>query len=205
MTERETNTDTDSTATSTGTSTSTSTGVSADEILIPRDEQGAIVPEEVFVEEFEDTVVAKPMNKAARRRYLEPIAEAASVAEAISEGEIDADALSEEDQDELENLGLSTEEQAQMFEEHIVEPDLSAAYRKATGGEKEELDAEFLDEYLDPNAENPLFYAILLASGEEEAVESHREALAEQADAEAEADESESEDTGSGEIEGEEE
>lgn len=170
-------------------SSSTTTGISADEILIPRDDQGAIVPEEVYVEEFDDTVVAKPMNKAARRRYLEPIAEAASVAEAISSGDLDPDDLSEDEEAEMENLGLSDGEQAAMFEDHIVEPDLSAAYAEATDGEKETLDAEFLDEFLDPNAETPLFYAILLASGEEEAVESHRGALAEQTEAEDESEE----------------
>lgn len=145
--------------------------------VVVRDEKGRRVPKEVYVAELEDTVVSKPMSKSAQERYLMPIAEQAQVMGAIADGEIDVEELDEEEQEELQSLGLKSGDIAELFDSHLVEPDLTEFYYDATDGEKEALDAEFIDEWLDPKAEVPLFYAVLLASGLDELVAEHRKTV----------------------------
>lgn len=154
------------------------TGVGIDEIVVSRDDEGLIVPEEVFIEEFDDTVVARPMNEAAKDKYIRPFAEASMAAEAMYSGEVEREELSDEQREELEELGqnaLSDGMLAEMFDEHIVEPDLVAAY-DANRPERDidELDEEFVSEELKVGAKDGLLFAVLLASDMEEFVEALR-------------------------------
>lgn len=67
--------------------------------------------------------------------------------------------------DEEDAGELSNEMLAGLFSEHIVEPDMNG------------VDAEFIENNLNPSAEHGLFFGVLLASGEEEVVEEFRKAL----------------------------
>lgn len=154
-------------------------GFDMDQVVVSRDDQGLIVPEEVYVEEFDDTVVARPMNKAAREKYIQPFIEALTTTSAMAEEEIDVESLTDEQRGELEGLvenALSDQMMAEMFDEHIVEPDLVAAYQGNYPDEEiEELDERFIDQDLKVGAIDGLLFAILLVSDMEEFVEALRE------------------------------
>lgn len=118
--------------------------VALDEITLDRDpETGELEPKAVDVEEIGkegETVRALPLNKAARRKYLKPLREGEDVGDELL---------------------------ARMFDDHLVEPDLTEHPRCPDDGVSE----RFIREDLDPAAEDGLFIAILEASGERELVE----------------------------------
>lgn len=182
----------------TSSSTNSGAGVDFDQIVVSRDDQGLIVPEEVFIEEFGDTVLARPMNNAAQERYIQPFIEALSAASAVAKEDVDLDELDDDAREELQAMGreaLSDEKLADMFEEHIVEPDLVTAYQaNYPDREIQGLDEEFVDEELKIGAKDGLFFAILLASDMDELVEALRGTV----DGEDDEDEDQGNETGSG-------
>lgn len=129
-------TDRDSTQTDTG-------SVSLDEVTLDRDpETGELEEKAVYVEELNphEPVKALPLNKDARRKYLDPLREGEDVGDELL---------------------------AQMFDEHLVEPDLTEHERCPD----DHVSERFISQDLDPKAEDWLFIAILQASGETELVE----------------------------------
>lgn len=160
------------------TESNSSSGFDMDQVVVSRDDQGLIVPEEVYVEEFDDTVVARPMNKAAREKYIQPFIEAMTTTSAMAEGDIDVESLTDDQRGELEGMienALSDEMMAELFDTHIVEPDLVAAYQANYPDEEiDELDERFVDQDLKVGAIDGLLFAILLVSDMEEFVEALR-------------------------------
>lgn len=162
-------------------SNANTSGVGIDEIVVERDDQGNRVPEEVYVEEFDDTVVSRPMNNAGQEKYITPLVEAASAAKAVADEEIAVEDLNDEQRGELEELGqdaLSSEKLAEMFEEHIVDPDLVEAYQQNYPNEDiDGLDKRFVDKDLKVGAKDGLFFAVLIASDMGELVDAFRGAV----------------------------
>lgn len=145
-----------------------------DKIVVDRDERGERKPVEVYVKEFDDTIESKPMNEDAQDKYLRPLGEAATVAKALADGDIDRDELSDEELEEIEEVGndaLSDEMLAEMFDEHVVEPDLVAKYQQNHPDEDiESLDERFVKQELVAGAKDGLLFGVLLASGKDEFV-----------------------------------
>lgn len=148
-----------------------------DKIVVERDAGGRRKPIEVYVKEFGDTVEARPMNEDAQDKYLQPLGEAATMSKALADGDIDRDELSEEEREEIEQIkqggkdALSDAKLAEMFEEHIAEPDLVAAYQENHPEEEiDGLDADFVRHELVAGAKDGLMFAVLLASGKDEFV-----------------------------------
>ncbi len=152
--------------------------VDVNDVVLTRDEEGALVPEEVYVEEFDDTVVTVPMTNADQERWIKPFLNALATANAIAEEDVDLDELDEDEREELENMGreaLSDEHLAEMFDEKIVEPDLVAAYdSNRPDRDIDALDEEFIKQDLKPGAKDGLLFAVLLASEMEEMVDALR-------------------------------
>lgn len=113
--------------------------VSIDETTLQRDsESGELLPRKVYVEEFGGDIVARPLTRDERQRYIE-------------------DLLDEEtDKDEL-----SDSELAELFDRKIVEPDLTE--HRLNG---ETVTTDFVREGLNRTQEDGYFIAILLASDE---------------------------------------
>lgn len=147
-------------------------GFDMDQIVVSRDDQGLIVPEETYVEEFDDTVVARPLNKDGRERYIQPFLDSISTVSALVENDVDITELDEEQREEIEAQiaeSLTDEQQAELFDSHIVEPDLVAAYQANYPKEEiDELDERFIKQDLKPGAVDGLMYAILQVSDMEE-------------------------------------
>lgn len=159
---------------------SDTSSVSLDDVVVSRTDDGLIVPEETYVEELEGMVEARPLNKAGKEKYIQPLAESLQIAHALSEGEIDPDELDDEDREQIEERtgdALSSEMLAEMFNEHIAKPDLVAAYNKNLNDDEEEveeIDARFVDEELIAGVEDGLFFAILQVSDMEDLAEAMR-------------------------------
>lgn len=145
-----------------------------DKIVVDRDDGGRRKAIEVYVKEFDDTVESKPMNEDAQDKYLRPLGEAATVAKAVADGDIDRDELSDEELEEIEEVGqdaLSDEMLANMFDEHIVDPDLVAKYQdNHPDRDIDSLDEDFVKYELVAGAKDGLMFAVLLASGKDEFV-----------------------------------
>lgn len=152
--------------------------VDVNDVVLTRDEEGALVPEETYVEEFDDTVVAVPMTNADQERWIKPFLNALATANAIAEEDVDLDELDDDEREELENMGreaLSDEHLAEMFDEKIVEPDLVAAYdANRPDRDIDALDEEFIKQDLKPGAKDGLLFAVLLVSEMEELVDALR-------------------------------
>lgn len=118
------------------------------EHTLDRDDEGNLKAETVFVEELDADVEARPLNKAARRKYLSN----------LGEGE-----------------DLTAEETASLFREHVVDPDPADFPDEAVP--YDEYTAEYIDEDMHTTLEDGLFIAILLASGEDDVVEQMRAAM----------------------------
>lgn len=159
-----------------------SDGLSFEDAVIDRDAEGRRVPKPVYIEEFDDTVECKPLNKAGRQKYIQPLAETAAVGEALAEGDLDADDLEDED---LEGVGLTDELIAECLEEHYLNrsgepnPPLLEWYNRGLpeGETADSLDAEFVSEHLYPEAADGLFYGPLLATGMDDLVAALRGTL----------------------------
>ena len=167
--------------------------VDVNDVVLTRDGEGALVPEEVYVEEFDDTVEAVPLTNADQERWINPFLEAVATANAIATEDVDLDEIDDEGREELEELGkdaLSDKTLAEMFDAKIVEPDLVAAYdANRPDRDIDSLDEEFIREDLKLGAKDGLLFAVLLVSELDELVEALRSA-AEGADPDAEADDS---------------
>lgn len=157
-----------------------------DKIVVERDDGGRRKPIEVYVKEFDDTVESKPMNEDAQDKYLRPLGEAATVAKALADGDIDRDELTDDEIDEIEQVGqdaLSDETLANMFDDHIVEPDLVEKYQDNHPDEDiDSLDEDFVKYELVAGAKDGLMFAVLLASGKDEFVAALRGEIEEEED-----------------------
>lgn len=122
--------------------------VSLEDITVQRDESGQIQPKTVYVDELNGEVDVRPMSRADRKKYLSEIFEP------------------EDTDKEL----LPDEVLAEMITKLVVTPDLTEHPRCPDN----EVSPEFLQNELDPQYEMGLFYAILLASGDEEVVDEFR-------------------------------
>lgn len=114
--------------------------VSLDETTLQRDsETGDLIPEKNWVDELDGNVVARPLTRDERQRYIEDL--------------LDEDSNKDE---------LSDSELAELFDRKIVSPDLT---NHRLNGDK--VTTEFIREGLNQAQENGYFIAILLASDEE--------------------------------------
>lgn len=158
--------------------------VDLDQVVHNRDDEGMLVPEEVYVKEFDvegeddPTVEARPLTDADQERYIRPFIDAISTASAIQREDVDISELDEDAREELQNMGrdaLSNEKLAELFNKKIVKPDLVAAYQaNYPDRDIDELDEEFLDNDLKTGAKDGLFFAILLVSEMDQLVEALR-------------------------------
>lgn len=161
--------------------------VDLDQVVHTRDDEGMLVPEEVYVKEFDvegeddPTVEARPLTDADQEEYIRPFIDAISTASAVHREDVDVSELDDDAKEELQNMGrdaLSNEKLAELFDEKIVKPDLLKAYR-ANYPDKDidSLDKEFLDNDLKTGAKDGLFFAILLVSEMEELVNALRKTV----------------------------
>lgn len=126
--------------------------VSLNETTLQRDSDGALRPQKNWVKELDGNVVARPLTRDERKRYIEDLVD------------------EETDKDEL-----SDSELAELFDRKIVKPDLTA---HRLNGDK--VTTEFVREGLNQTQENGYFNAILLASGEDKLVRMNRGEYTEQ-------------------------
>ena len=152
--------------------------VDVNDVVLTRDEEGALVPEETYVEEFDDTVVAVPLTNADQERWIKPFLDAIATANAIASEDVDLDELDDDEREKLEEMGrdaLSDEHLAEMFDAKIVEPDLVAAYdQNRPDRDIDSLDEEFIKQDLKPGAKDGLLFGILLVSEMGELVDALR-------------------------------
>lgn len=121
--------------------------VSLDETTLQRDsETGELRPQKIWVDELDGNVVARPLTRDERQRYIEDLLD------------------DETDKDELKDSEL-----AELFDRKIVEPDLLD--HRLNG---ETITTDFVREGLNQTQENGLFNAILLASDEHRLVRLNR-------------------------------
>lgn len=158
--------------------------VDLDQVVHSRDDEGMLIPEEVYVKEFdvegEDDpyVEARPLTDADQEKYIRPFIDAISTASAIQREDVDVSELDDDAREELESMGrdaLSNEKLAELFNKKIVKPDLVKAYQaNYPDRDIDSLDEEFLDNDLKTGAKDGLFFAILLVSEMEQLVEALR-------------------------------
>lgn len=120
---------------------------SGDALTFQRDEEGDLVPNEVFVEELEQMghapyALAKPFHGDQRQRYLEDPADPDSDVEELTDADL-----------------------AELFERNLIRPDLHES--PACEGR---ITERFVSEELPEPAQDACFIAVLLASGEHEYV-----------------------------------
>lgn len=154
--------------------------VDLEQVVHNRDDEGMLIPEEVYVKEFdvegEDDphVEARPLTDSDQEKYIRPFVEAISAASAIQQEDVDVSELDDDAKEELQNMGrdaLSNEKLAELFDKKIVKPDLLKAYQaNYPDRDIDHLDEEFLDNDLKTGAKDGLFFAILLVSDMEELV-----------------------------------
>ncbi|MWG34819.1 hypothetical protein [Halomarina oriensis] len=110
--------------------------VSVADVTVSRDQEGNVLPEKQYVEELDGYVKARRLTKNAREQWIMPL-------------------LSGED--------ISDAQLADLYESHLVEPDLT--------NDEGEVTERLVAEELDPAMEDGLLYGILLVSDLDEIVD----------------------------------
>lgn len=117
--------------------------VSIDQTTLQRDsESGELLPQKVWVDEFGGDIIARPLTRDERKRYIEDL--------------LDEDHEKEE---------LSDSELAELFDRKVVEPDLTD--HRLNG---ETVTTDFVRDGLNQTQEDGYFIAVLLASDEDRLV-----------------------------------
>lgn len=158
--------------------------VDLEQVVHNRDDSGMLIPEEVYIEEFdvdgEDDpyVEARPLTDADQQKYIKPFVQAISTASAIQQEDVDVSDLDDDAKEELQTMGrdaMSNEKLAEMFDKKIVSPDLVEAYQNTyPDRDIDSLDEDFVDNELRTGAKDGLFFAILLVSDMGQLVEALR-------------------------------
>lgn len=115
--------------------------VSLGEATLQRDDEGRLMPSKEYVREMDGYVLARPLTRDERKRFVTDLVEG-------------------------EKEELSDAELAELFDLKVVNPDLTQHPLCEDGHVTE----RFVREGLNQSQENGLFIAVLLASGEDDMV-----------------------------------